>query len=257
MTHASQNDLVDRQFGERAGAYVSSTVHARGPDLERLAACVAEQADAHVLDLGCGGGHAAFAAAAHAARVTALDLSPAMLQAVAAEALRRGLDHLDTRCASVDALPFEAATFDLVCSRFSAHHWRDLGAGLGEARRVLRGDGVAVFMDIIAPGAALLDTHLQCLELLRDPSHVRDYRLAEWLQALDAAGFEVTAVARRRLRMDFADWTGRMRTPAAQVAAIRALQQTVPAEVARAFELEDDGSFCIDAATLEARPRRT
>jgi len=51
---------------------------------------------------------------------------------------------------------------------------------LREARRVLKPGGRAVFMDAISPGPALLDTYLQAVELLRDPSHLRDYSLAEW-----------------------------------------------------------------------------
>ena len=35
------------------------------------------------------------------------------------------------------------------------------------------------------------DTFLQTIELLRDPSHVRDYRISEWRDMLAAAGFAV------------------------------------------------------------------
>ena len=56
---------------------------------DRIGALVRGIPGARVLDLGCGGGHVAFAAAAAGATVTAYDLSEAMLSAVVAEAGRR------------------------------------------------------------------------------------------------------------------------------------------------------------------------
>jgi len=231
--------VVADQFGAQAQAYVQSTVHAQGEDLARLADLVRGRPAARVLDLGCGGGHVSYA-------VTA-----AMLEAVAAEAARRGLANIRTRQGAAEALPFEDASFDYVFCRFSAHHWQDFAAGLREARRVLRAGGQAVFVDVISPGQPLADTWLQCMELLRDPSHVRDYSLAEWLRATAEAGFAAQALGVRRLRMDFASWIARMRTPPVQAEAIRALQARMAKPVRDCFAVEDDGSFTLDSMSLE------
>ena len=51
------HDNVDKQFGEQAGAYLTSAVHASGQDLERLASRLAGSPDARGLDMGCGAGH--------------------------------------------------------------------------------------------------------------------------------------------------------------------------------------------------------
>ncbi len=250
--HASH--VVD-QFGAQAAAYVASAVHAGGVDLDRIGSLIRGMPGARALDLGCGGGHVAFAAAAAGAAVTAYDLSDEMLAAVTAEAHRRGLALIETRQGSAESLPFPAAAFDAVLTRFSAHHWRDVPAALAEARRVLKPEGLLVACDIVSPEDPLLDTHLQAVELLRDPSHVRDYRVSEWRAMLDAAGFAPGAVMASRPRMEFASWIARMRTPAAHVAAIRALQASAPAEVAAHFRIEPDGSFRLDSALIEARPR--
>ena len=243
--------VVNAQFGAQANAYLASAVHASGEDLAAIAALAAACRPAAALDLGCGAGHVSFALAAHAAQVTACDLSAEMLTVVAAAAAERGLANVATRQGVAEALPFADASFDFVASRFSAHHWRDLRAGLREAARVLRPGGIAVFADTVAPQDALLDTALQAIELLRDPSHVRDYARAEWETALAEAGLRVTRATARRLPLEFAAWVARMRTPAVQVAAIRALQAAVSEEVRRHYEIAADGSFVLDTLMLE------
>ena len=248
---ASHNDLVRGQFGPTANAYVASAVHASGADLETIAARAADAAPKRALDLGCGGGHVAYALAPHAGTVVACDLAPDMLSAVAEEAGRRGIGTIATQVAPAADLPFPDGHFDFLACRFSTHHWHDAEAGLREARRVLAVGAPAIFVDVVALAAPALDTHLQAVELLRDGSHVRDYRIDEWTAMLTRAGFDVGGMSRSRLRMDFADWTARMRTPAAHMAAIRALQQQASAETARHFAIEPDGSFTIDVALFE------
>ncbi len=202
MARATQEALVQRQFGAQAEHYLASPVHAHGEDLEALAACVRAQPEAHVLDLGCGAGHVAFAAAEAGGRVTAYDLSAEMLAVVAAEAGRRGLSVVTVQ-GPAEVLPFESGSFDLVLSRYSAHHWRDFAAGVREAARVLRAGGTAAFVDVVSPGIAVLDTYLQAAEVMRDISHVRDRSVAEWQVAAAEAGLLVSSVAPGRLRLEF------------------------------------------------------
>ena len=254
MTDKTHASLVTDQFGPQAAAYVASTVHAEGEDLEALTKVVAGRSTGCVLDLGCGGGHVSFRVAPDVAQVTAYDLSESMLAAVAKAAAERGLTNLATRQGAVERLPFADGSFDFVFSRYSTHHWHDFQAALREARRVLKSGGRAVFMDQISPGPALLDTFLQAVELLRDPSHLRDYSLAEWLQAVTGAGFAPGMIVQRRLRLDFASWIARMRTPDIRAQAIRSLQAEMSSEVTKHFAIEADGSFTIDTVSLEATP---
>jgi SAM-dependent methyltransferase len=252
MQDRSHDSLVTEQFGPRAQAYLDSPVHARGEDLDRMASIVGARPNAIGLDLGCGGGHASFLLAPLVGKMVAYDLSDAMLATVRGEATRRGVGNLETRQGSAELLPFPDATFDLVVSRYSAHHWNDIGAGLREARRVTKPGGLGVFMDVAAPESALLDTWLQSLELLRDPSHVRNFSVKEWRAMLGEAGFRPAVVSRFRLRLEFKPWIERINTPAAHVTAIRSLQALADAEVAKHFAFEPDGSFTLDTMLIGA-----
>jgi len=244
--------LVAGQFGARARDYLASTSHAMGEDLDRMAEIIGTRPPGTVLDLGCGAGHVAFRLAALSQQVMACDLSDEMLAVVQAESQRRGLHNIVTQAGTAEALPFVDASFDWVVSRYSAHHWTDIAAALTEMRRVLRPNGVLLLMDVLSPGTPLPDSWLQCLELLRDASHVRDYSLAEWQALLAQAGFRTNRIQTFRLPLAFGPWIERMGTPSTHVSAIRSLQQAAPREVADHFSFEADGSFSVDTVLIAA-----
>ncbi|MHB8892346.1 MAG: class I SAM-dependent methyltransferase [Candidatus Limnocylindrales bacterium] len=80
---------------------------------------------------------------------TGLDIDRAMLDA----ARRRLADEgFEARSRAVEgdvaALPFEDASFDLVVSSLSAHHWPDAAAGFRGIRRVLRPGATALVFDL-------------------------------------------------------------------------------------------------------------
>jgi SAM-dependent methyltransferase len=125
---------------------------------------------------------------------------------------------------------------------------------LKEARRVLKPGGVVAFADIVAPEDKLSDTWMQSIELLRDPSHQRDYSLLEWRAALERAGFKPGQPSVHRLRLEFSSWLARMATPPVQADAIRALFAQAPAEVRNYLAIEADNSFTLDSMAMEAWP---
>ncbi len=241
-----------KQFSPRAAAYVQSAVHAHGEDLIELANIAEQNKFARALDLGCGGGHVSFALAPHVGEIIAYDLSQEMLAAVAQQAASRKLANLKTQRGAAEKLPFDDACFDFVATRYSAHHWHDIHAGLREARRVLKSGGRAMFMDVVAPNHPLLDTYLQTVEMLRDPSHVRDYSASQWTQMLHDAGFSPAQPTLRRIRLDFATWVARMQTAPVYATAIRALQKDMSEDVVNHFAIEPDGSFSIDTMSIAA-----
>jgi ubiquinone/menaquinone biosynthesis C-methylase UbiE len=255
-THAQ---AVQDQFDPRAQAYLTSAVHAAGPDLdaarERIRHFV--KPDAQVLDVGTGAGHLSFALAPAVARVVALDPSPAMLATVRAAAATRGLPQIETQEGCADALPLTTASFDLVCTRYSAHHWLDVPRALAEMRRVVKPSGFILVIDLLGEDQPLVDTHLQSIELLRDTSHVRDRSIAEWQSLLMQAGFEHIEHSSWNTRLEFTPWVQRMHTPAAMITAIRMLQSGAAAEVQRTLNIEADGSFTPRTGLFWAHPSQT
>ena len=242
-----------QSFSPNAEAYLTSTVHSAGTDLDQLARAAAALDQPVVLDLGCGAGHVSFAVAPFAKEVVAFDLSASMLDVVAATARDRQLSNIATKQGSVEALPFENEQFDLVLSRYSAHHWNHVQQALNEVRRVLKPNGQVCFVDVAGAPSPLLDTHLQAVELMRDPSHVRDYTKSEWHSLFQAASFQSNIESEWRLALEFSSWVARIGTSAERIAAIRSLWSGAPSEVHTYFKLQDDLSFEIDAIMISAR----
>jgi ubiquinone/menaquinone biosynthesis C-methylase UbiE len=251
-THA---DSVHDQFDPQAQAYLTSRVHAEGPDLAHAEQLLAQALSpvASALDVGCGAGHLAFRLAPRVGRVMAVDPSVGMLATVAQAATARRLTNLEIRAGSAESLPFEDASFDLVASRYSAHHWAHLEPALCELHRVAKPGGALLLIDALAPEDALADTHLQSIELLRDRSHVRNRSQSQWRRLLAAAGFELLELRQWSIHIEFGSWVERMRTPSEHVTAIRSLQRSAPAEVQRALGFEPDGSFTLQTGLFWAR----
>ncbi|TAM83310.1 MAG: SAM-dependent methyltransferase [Candidimonas sp.] len=242
----THSDHVHSQFDPQANAYLQSAVHASGPDLRRALELVSHAIPENrgsLLDIGCGAGHLSFALAPALERVVALDSSPHMLTTVTNEANARRLRNIATCRAAAERLPFAAHEFDVVATRYSAHHWRNLPAALGEMQRVVKPDGYVLIIDLEGEEDPLVDTHLQAMELLRDLSHVRDRAPSEWMRLLAAAGFTRVRHQSWPTRLEFHSWVTRMRTPADRVAVIRALQQQAANDVTTALAIEEDGSF--------------
>lgn len=96
-----------------------------------------------LLDVGCGTGTFAQEAARKGARVTAVDLSPAMVAVARAKAKAAGLA-ADFRVADGAALPFTPRSFEQVTAVLVLEFARDPSSVLREAARVLTPGGVLV-----------------------------------------------------------------------------------------------------------------
>jgi len=123
-----------------------------------------------VLDVACGPGIVGCEFAGIADHVTGIDLTPAMIEQAEIRQRQNGLDNLTWITGNAEPLPFAAATFSLVITRYSFHHFIAPEKVLAEMCRVCRPDGCVMVADVAMPEekSAAYDQ----LEIIRDPSHV-------------------------------------------------------------------------------------
>jgi ubiquinone/menaquinone biosynthesis C-methylase UbiE len=247
-----QKQSVQARFGPAAGNYASAGVHKSGPDLEAMLPAAAPTGSERVLDVGCGAGHTAIAFAPHVQSVDAVDLTPAMLEQTDKLAERAGARNLTTRLGDVEALPYPDRQFEIVTCRLCAHHFGQPGRALSEIARVLAPGGQLILVDIVSPEPPEQDTFLNTLEMLRDPSHVRDHSLSQWLAMLGAAGLAPELLATWPMRLDFERWLRRIgASPEAEVG-LRALFGAASRGVRDHFEIAENLDFTITNALLRA-----
>ena len=109
---------------------------------ERLCAELGLSSSATVLDVACGTGNTALAAARRRATVTGIDIAPALIDRARVRAAAEGLDGIDFRVGDAGALPFPDASFDVVLSTFGASFLVDQQGAANELMRVTRPGGV-------------------------------------------------------------------------------------------------------------------
>ena len=138
---ARHGELYERWAGRLAGRLYARVT------ADVLAAALPP--GARILDAGTGPGllPLRIAAACPQLTVDAVDLSPQMIDRAQQSAATAQTEAVTFSVADVAALPFPDATFDLVISTISQHHWTDPGAGLRELNRVLRPDAQAWIYD--------------------------------------------------------------------------------------------------------------
>ena len=113
------------------------------------AAAVVKPGD-RVLDVCCGTGDLALAAAEAGGKVTGIDFSEPMLERARAKA-----PELEWTSGDALALPFEDGSFDAVTIGFGLRNLADAEKGLAEIRRVLSAGGRVGILEITRPRGVL------------------------------------------------------------------------------------------------------
>jgi cyclopropane fatty-acyl-phospholipid synthase-like methyltransferase len=164
-------------------------------------------AQSRILELGTGTGHFARAAALAGHRVTAVDVSPTMLQYARDRAQRAGLSGLDFEHAGFLTFSAAPATFDAAVSVAALHHLPDLwkAVALQNVHRALKPGGQFLLHDVVflwndTPLETQFDTLVHSIpESTRAGAigHIaKEFSTLDWIMAglLTRAGFRIRRV---------------------------------------------------------------
>jgi ubiquinone/menaquinone biosynthesis C-methylase UbiE len=187
--------LIRSEFTRQAETMSSAKYFTDAGILARIREAAGLTRGLRALDVACGPGIVAEALAQDAGEVIACDITPQMLARASQRFSSAGLDHVRCVLGKAEVLPFPDATFDVVFTRSSLHHFPRPAAALREMARVLRKPGRAVIMDTTSSEDAEESALHNALEMLRDPSHVRMLPGSELLAQVKAAGLDVKSAA--------------------------------------------------------------
>ena len=188
-------------WNDRAEAYRQSPIHAGGEDLDLVVAWCEPAAGVDVLDVATGGGHVARRLREAGANVVTVDPAPGMQADVIAPA---------------DHLPFADSSFDAVACRLAAHHFPDVLAAVKEMARVARDRVVICDNTFVSESSEEADR-------VRDPSHVRNYGVAEWHSFFELAGLQVAAEEFMQRPLEIEPWLARVECTGAEAQRVREL----------------------------------
>lgn len=104
------------------------------PGLDRIIGAVLDHAGPKAselaVDLGCGSGRLSLPLAERVDKVIAVDVSPAMVERLRANAAEAGLTNIETHVAAMEELSLAESSVDLVVSNYALHHVRDADKAL-------------------------------------------------------------------------------------------------------------------------------
>jgi len=100
-----------------------------------------------VLECACGAGKLTTVLAEQAKSVRSFDISPQSVRITMQRVEKKHLTNVKVDVASMEELPYEDESFDIVVGLFILHHLADLEQGIRQVFRVLKPGGKAVFYE--------------------------------------------------------------------------------------------------------------
>ncbi len=142
-----------------------------------------------ILDLGTGSGYLSFPLAKNnpECEIVGLDIVSAALEANRARTDADGIKNLSFVSYDGINFPFEDASFDLVVTRYSLHHFPDIDHSIGEVGRVLKNGG-RLFISDPRPNECDKERFVDDYMQLKKDGHIKFYTKDEWIEICSRQG---------------------------------------------------------------------
>ncbi len=124
-------------------------------------------AGCNIVDIACGPGTLALAAAKRVNSVNAIDFSPRMVEILRKSIDEKKLDNVEVRCGDAQHLPYENGSFDAAFSMFGLMFFPDRQKGYAEIYRTLKPGGRVV----ISSWAPVSESPCDDCDVRRDQSN--------------------------------------------------------------------------------------
>ena len=144
--------------------------------------------------------------------VVCLDATPAMLDVGKEEAAKSRLKNMEFINGIVEEIPFDEQHFDIAFTRHSFHHFQDVEKAFSEMNRVLKIGGQFVIIDNDAAEEALRETR-EKIEIMRDPSHVKNLNRDEFLALYEKYGYIIAKQEVTVMPVSLSAWLALTNTP--------------------------------------------
>jgi ubiquinone/menaquinone biosynthesis C-methylase UbiE len=204
---------MQEEFARQASAMVSAPAFRQEQTLRHIYDSVRAMPAGRVLEVACGPGLVAEAIASLVTELVCIDATPEMLELARARLQKAGHTNVTFYATFAESLPFEDDAFDLVVTRLSFHHFKDIQCVLSEIYRVLRPQGRLVVADIISSADEEESRLHNALERLRDPSHICMFSKGQLLSALRVGGFNPLSSVIWEQRRSFREWAAIVSMP--------------------------------------------
>ncbi|MFA5923745.1 MAG: methyltransferase domain-containing protein [Methylococcaceae bacterium] len=178
------NQTIIEQFSQQAIPFSELPGHSQS--MQMLIDLSGVSATDDVLDVACGPGLVACEFALHAKHVTGIDITPKMIEQAKKRQQDKSLTNLTWQVGDVLPLPFADSHFSVVITRYSFHHLLKPAAIMAEMCRVCKPGGKIMVIDVVQSPEKV--DAFDCLEKLRDPSHVHALTFSEMASIVDASG---------------------------------------------------------------------
>lgn len=206
MDPAAHKELVRSQFSLQAKHHPTTVKYRRGENVVPMIDLAEPQKSDRVLDVASGPGFVALQFSGKVRAVVGVDLLPEMNAMARKTAADQGVANVEFIEGDAEDLKFPDGSFEIVTCRFTFHHFGDPGHALTEMKRVLAPGGRIILYDFLASSDEEKAKVHNEIELMRDPSHVRIYRLEEFQDLFGKAGLREAGRVTTLMKRNFGEW---------------------------------------------------